>query len=98
MSDLCNGDLDAPIRLEVWDYDFASSDDEIGNIEVTVRKLLSKQPIELKDYKEGRNLKCGSIQCDNANVVCVCAGCPEANLGRCGRVQVWVWCAWRRVA
>ena len=37
---LCNGDLDRPIRIEVWDRDLTSPDDLIGVAETSLRSLM----------------------------------------------------------
>jgi len=42
--ELCEGDLDAPLLIEVWDSDTFSSDDQIGFLETTVNQLLMSQP------------------------------------------------------
>eukprot|EP00286_Rhodomonas_abbreviata_P025468 CAMPEP_0181298138 /NCGR_PEP_ID=MMETSP1101-20121128/5623_1 /TAXON_ID=46948 /ORGANISM="Rhodomonas abbreviata, Strain Caron Lab Isolate" /LENGTH=539 /DNA_ID=CAMNT_0023403141 /DNA_START=99 /DNA_END=1718 /DNA_ORIENTATION=+ len=69
MVDLCNGDLDCVIKLEVWDEDSMSANDEIGWVDTTVRQLLTKQPLKLNDHKAGRNMECGSVGIDKINVV-----------------------------
>mmetsp|Transcript_72294 Transcript_72294/g.151023 ORF Transcript_72294/g.151023 Transcript_72294/m.151023 type:complete len:575 (+) Transcript_72294:36-1760(+) len=58
---LCNGDLTSTIRIECWDDDGYSKDDPIGNVECTIKDLLTKSELQLKDYKEGRNLDPGII-------------------------------------
>ena len=35
-SELCNGDLDAKFKIEVWDFDVASSPDMIGEVAALV--------------------------------------------------------------
>lgn len=61
MMELCNGDLDATIVIEAWDYDAMSGSDQIGVLTTTLRAVLSKEKLEMKDYKEGRDLKPGFL-------------------------------------
>lgn len=44
ISELCDGDLDAPIRGEVYDYDKDGSHDHIGHFETSVNGLLAQKP------------------------------------------------------
>ena len=62
--ELCNGNLDAPLLIECWDYDAGSfgigaratgyndGDDQIGLKTVTVRQLINEKELQLDDYKE----------------------------------------------
>jgi hypothetical protein len=57
VSAICNGEYDAPIELEVWDWDSSSDHDLIGvTPQTTVRQLLefgaAKQSFALKDPKK----------------------------------------------
>jgi hypothetical protein len=56
---LCNGNLDDKFRLEVWDYDAASSPDMIGWLDVSLNDLLKKEPIQLNDRPGGRTANPG---------------------------------------
>ena len=54
---LCNGDLDAALLIECWDYDgdtlcFTNQDDMIGLKTVTARQLIHERELQLDDYKE----------------------------------------------
>jgi len=69
LMDLCNGQFDQPISVEAWDYDSLSSHDQIGVVETTLSALLSKEPIQLKDYKEGRDLDPGQIQLVEGGII-----------------------------
>jgi hypothetical protein len=48
---LCGGELEREIRIEAWDYDAGSADDQIGFAKLNVKQLLLKAPIQLIDYK-----------------------------------------------
>ena len=62
---LCNGNLDAPLLIECWDYDggpslgfgaraagYNDGDDQIGLKTVTARQLINEKELQLDDYKE----------------------------------------------
>jgi len=67
-SEMCNGDLDEQIRLEVWDYDAASSPDMIGWMDVSLNQLLTKEPLKLNDRPGGRTADPGSIKAKDIQV------------------------------
>jgi len=67
-SEMCNGDLDEKIKLEVWDYDAASSPDMIGWMDVSLNQLLTKEPLKLNDRPGGRTADPGSIKAKEIQV------------------------------
>lgn len=67
-SEMCNGDLDEKIKLEVWDYDSASSPDMIGWLDVSLNDLLKKEPLKLNDRPGGRTADPGSIKAQELTV------------------------------
>mmetsp|Transcript_25825 Transcript_25825/g.40429 ORF Transcript_25825/g.40429 Transcript_25825/m.40429 type:complete len:564 (-) Transcript_25825:61-1752(-) len=82
LTQFCLGNLDAPIVIECWDEDSMSKDDMIGTVETTTRALLNKEKLQLKDYKEGRNLDPGYLTVTASAIVriptfldYVCGGC-----------------------
>mmetsp|Transcript_33123 Transcript_33123/g.78958 ORF Transcript_33123/g.78958 Transcript_33123/m.78958 type:complete len:592 (+) Transcript_33123:74-1849(+) len=69
LSELCNGDLAAPFRVECWDKDTLSADDEIGSVNTSVAELLLPAvDLPLIDASGRESIKCGSLKVDN---VCV---------------------------
>jgi hypothetical protein len=69
---LCNGDLDAELVLECWDYDadtlcFKNQDDMIGLKSVTARQLINERELQLDDYKErGAKIDPGKLAWESA--------------------------------
>eukprot|EP00286_Rhodomonas_abbreviata_P003608 CAMPEP_0181348054 /NCGR_PEP_ID=MMETSP1101-20121128/34203_1 /TAXON_ID=46948 /ORGANISM="Rhodomonas abbreviata, Strain Caron Lab Isolate" /LENGTH=607 /DNA_ID=CAMNT_0023460301 /DNA_START=157 /DNA_END=1980 /DNA_ORIENTATION=+ len=61
LSDLCNGDLKAKWKVECWDADLLTADDEIGGVETTVEEILTKPTLPLIDREGRESLKCGSL-------------------------------------
>ena len=63
---LCNGDLDRPIRIQLYDWDMDGTFDDMGHCEVTVRRLLG--PAAQKDgfpvietLKSGKTKQSGTV-------------------------------------
>jgi hypothetical protein len=66
---LCNGNLDAPLLIECWDYDggpslgfgaraagYNDGDDQIGLKTVTAWQLINEKELQLDDYKERKTI------------------------------------------
>jgi len=65
MSRLCNGDLQAPVILSLWDYDQISKDDFMGEACTCVSDLLQKKALTLSDPKKPGS-SCGTISSEGA--------------------------------
>eukprot|EP00287_Rhodomonas_sp_CCMP768_P017897 CAMPEP_0202809022 /NCGR_PEP_ID=MMETSP1389-20130828/1441_1 /ASSEMBLY_ACC=CAM_ASM_000865 /TAXON_ID=302021 /ORGANISM="Rhodomonas sp., Strain CCMP768" /LENGTH=589 /DNA_ID=CAMNT_0049479523 /DNA_START=15 /DNA_END=1784 /DNA_ORIENTATION=- len=68
LSELCNGDLSAPFRIECWDEDTLSKDDEIGSVNCTASEILNRVELPLIDSQGRESLKCGTLKVDRACV------------------------------
>jgi hypothetical protein len=74
MISLCNGDVDRPIKIEIWDHEESGKHQPMGQIETSVRGLLSNSGpmdvIELdKKKKDPKGYKnSGTLQCQNASI------------------------------
>lgn len=51
MFELCRGDVHKPVRLECWDHDGVSGNDQIGLVDTTVAEILSGVPLVMIDYQ-----------------------------------------------
>ena len=67
---LCGGDLKQEIRIDVWDKDFVTPDDQIGLAKFPVSALLKKEAVKLLDYKDPprENVKAGSVRAVEAAI------------------------------
>ena len=52
MHELCRGNIDKKIRLECWDYDAGSKDDQIGLVDSTLLEIFSGKELVMIDYKD----------------------------------------------
>lgn len=51
MQSLCNGDFDAPLRIDVWDRDSDGSHDSMGSASTSLRQILSLGEVKIADQK-----------------------------------------------
>jgi hypothetical protein len=74
MQKLCNGDLDRPIKVEIFDWDADGSHDSMGEVHTSVNGLLNSrgQPFNVieqdKKSKKGY-VNSGTLSCLNATVI-----------------------------
>ena len=43
MVSLCNGDVDRPIRIEIWDHESSGKHQYMGTVETSVRAMMSNE-------------------------------------------------------
>jgi hypothetical protein len=69
---ICNGDLDRPIKIEIWDEDSNGKHDFMGEVETSVRGLMqggaSGLDVIEKDVKAKKKgyVNSGKLHCNNA--------------------------------
>eukprot|EP00802_Teleaulax_amphioxeia_P010842 Tamp_10872.p1 GENE.Tamp_10872~~Tamp_10872.p1 ORF type:complete len:554 (+),score=125.91 Tamp_10872:24-1664(+) len=70
MFDLCRGDFEKTVRIEVWDYDGASGDDQIGFVNTTLAQVFEGGELVLLDYKDPprENMVPGSVFFVSGNI------------------------------
>ena len=85
---LCGGNLDAPLKFNVADWDSDASKEDIGNVTMSVNQLLQAstggQPVPLKHYS-GKAKDVGAIRfrvvaCERPSLFAYLAGGMEINL------------------
>ena len=57
---LCNGDLDRPLKIEIWDYDSDGKHGYMGSAKASVRSLLDSQSVPLNVIEEEKMKKSSS--------------------------------------
>ena len=51
---MCNGDLDRPLKIEIWDHDSNGKHDSMGSVETNVRTMITNHgvPMNVIDQKD----------------------------------------------
>jgi hypothetical protein len=70
MSLLCNGDIDRPLRIEIFDYDENSSHDTMGIVETSIRGMITANNapfLVIETAKKGKRgyKNSGTLTCSN---------------------------------
>lgn len=70
MSQLCNADIDRPLKIEIFDFDENSSHDSMGAVETSVRGMIMAQGAPFPVIEEAKNGKrgytnSGTLTCAN---------------------------------
>ena len=73
MGSLCNGDIDRPLKIEIFDYDENSSHDTMGIVETSVRGMVSSNGspfnvIETKKKGQKGYTNSGTLTCSNCMI------------------------------
>eukprot|EP01038_Epipyxis_sp_PR26KG_P011510 gene11510-15417_t len=74
MTTVCNGDLDRPLKIQIWDYDSNGKHDSMGVVETSVRAMISNHntPMDVieadKKAKKSSYVNSGTLTAVNAYI------------------------------